>query len=71
MRISAAVFSYGFGDFESQFDGEIIGDPNHGTFFVISTSSWTFAFAIWDVFRSQRSAMWNTNNNFYISSEVL
>ena len=69
VRIPTAMLSYRFGDFQTQINREIIGHPYHWAFFVILIS--TVAFAIRQIFGSERPSMWNTNNDFYISSEVL
>ena len=69
MWIPATMFPNGFGNFQTQIDGEIVGDPHHRAFFMIFIR--TLAFTIGDWFGCQRSAMWNTNNDFDISSEVL
>ena len=69
MWIPATMFPNGFGNFQAQIDGEIVGDPHHRAFFMIFIR--TLAFTIGDWFGCQRSAMWNTNNDFDISSEVL
>ena len=69
MWIPATMFTNGFGNFQAQIDGEIVGDPHHRAFFMIFIR--TLAFTIGDWFGCQRSAMWNTNNDFDISSEVL
>ena len=69
VRIPTAMLSYRFGDFQTQINREIIGHPYHWAFFVILIG--TVAFAIRERFRGKRPSMWNTNNDFYISSEVL
>ena len=69
MWIPATMFPNGFGNFQTQIDGEIVGNPHHRAFFMIFIR--TLAFTIGDWFGCQRSAMWNTNNDFDISSEVL